>query len=155
MEAAVRSNRLDVCVPAEGQSTCGEPPAEDRVRTPPRPPTEEDEEAPLPEEPIHIPPAQASSPAEMQPSGPGALLPSSMPSAFPAMPFVGPTLPKPHVIHSTKPPKRRVVQQYRRIRCTRVRRRRVAGSRRASRKCAIARAPHLKPRRRRHGHARS
>lgn len=35
-EEAIRSNRLDVCVPAAGQTTCGEPPAEDQVRTPPR-----------------------------------------------------------------------------------------------------------------------
>jgi hypothetical protein len=33
-EDAIRSNRLDVCVPAEGASGCGEPPAEDRVRIP-------------------------------------------------------------------------------------------------------------------------
>jgi hypothetical protein len=33
-EDAIRSNRLDVCVPAEGESGCGEPPAEDQVRTP-------------------------------------------------------------------------------------------------------------------------
>jgi hypothetical protein len=154
MEAAARSNRLDVCVPPQGQNACGEPPAEDQVRTPPRPPIEEGEEAP-PQEPIHIPPAETGSPVGMQPSGPGALPPSSMPSALPTMLFVGPTLPKPRVIHSTKPPKRRAIQQYRRVRCTRVRRRRVAGSRRPSRKCVIARAPHLKPRRRRHGHTRS
>jgi hypothetical protein len=36
VEAAIRSNRLDVCVPANGQSGCGEPPAEDRVRAPAR-----------------------------------------------------------------------------------------------------------------------
>lgn len=35
-EEAIRSNRLDVCVPAPGETGCGEPPAEDRVRTPPR-----------------------------------------------------------------------------------------------------------------------
>jgi hypothetical protein len=35
-EDAVRSNRLDVCVPAKGATGCGEPPAEDLVRTPPR-----------------------------------------------------------------------------------------------------------------------
>jgi hypothetical protein len=35
-EEAIRSNRLDVCVPAEGASGCGEPPAEDRLRVPPR-----------------------------------------------------------------------------------------------------------------------
>ena len=33
-ETAVRSNRLDVCVPAEGQSGCGPEPAEDQVRVP-------------------------------------------------------------------------------------------------------------------------
>jgi prenyltransferase beta subunit len=35
VEEAVRSNRLDVCVAAAGESTCGDPPREDRVRTPP------------------------------------------------------------------------------------------------------------------------
>lgn len=34
-EDAIRSNRLDVCVPAAGESACGAPPAEDSVRTPP------------------------------------------------------------------------------------------------------------------------
>lgn len=35
-EEAIRSNRLDVCVPPAGASDCGEPPAEDRLRVPPR-----------------------------------------------------------------------------------------------------------------------
>jgi hypothetical protein len=35
-ETAIRSNRLDVCVPAEGSTTCPEPLPEDGVRTPPR-----------------------------------------------------------------------------------------------------------------------
>jgi hypothetical protein len=35
-EEAIRSNRLDVCVPPTGQTGCGEPPAEDLLRTPPR-----------------------------------------------------------------------------------------------------------------------
>jgi hypothetical protein len=34
-EAAIRSNRLDICVPALGESDCGPPPPEDQVRTPP------------------------------------------------------------------------------------------------------------------------
>jgi hypothetical protein len=34
-EDAIRSNRLDVCVLAKDQTSCGEPPAEDLVRTPP------------------------------------------------------------------------------------------------------------------------
>jgi hypothetical protein len=33
-ETAIRSNRLDVCVPADGESGCGEPPLEDRLRVP-------------------------------------------------------------------------------------------------------------------------
>ncbi len=35
-EAAVRSNRLDVCVPAAGESGCGSPPLEDDVRVLPQ-----------------------------------------------------------------------------------------------------------------------
>jgi hypothetical protein len=35
-EEVIRSNRLDVCVPPEGAGSCGEPPAEDRLRVPPR-----------------------------------------------------------------------------------------------------------------------
>lgn len=35
-EAVIRSNRLDVCVPAAGEAGCGALPAEDVVRTPPR-----------------------------------------------------------------------------------------------------------------------
>lgn len=34
-EAAIRSNRIDVCVPAQGEIGCGLPPAEDDARTPP------------------------------------------------------------------------------------------------------------------------
>jgi hypothetical protein len=33
-EQAIRSNRLDVCVPASGETGCGPQPAEDQVRTP-------------------------------------------------------------------------------------------------------------------------
>jgi hypothetical protein len=35
-EAAIRSNRLDVCVPVTGETSCGEPPAEDQVRALPQ-----------------------------------------------------------------------------------------------------------------------
>jgi hypothetical protein len=35
-EEAIRSNRLDVCVPAVDQTSCGEPPAEDQVRALPQ-----------------------------------------------------------------------------------------------------------------------
>ncbi len=73
-EVAVRSNRLDVCVPPEGQSACGESPAEDRVRTPP-PPEEQgtEETSELPTEPIHTMPIQASSPIGVEGGGSGPL----------------------------------------------------------------------------------
>jgi hypothetical protein len=45
-EAAIRSNRLDVCVPAAGETGCGEPPAEDRVRALPQYLQEHHEETP-------------------------------------------------------------------------------------------------------------
>lgn len=35
-EEAIRSNRLDVCVPPEGASGCGQLPGDDRLRVPPR-----------------------------------------------------------------------------------------------------------------------
>ncbi len=146
MEVAVRSNRLDVCVPPEGQSVCEEPPAEDQVRTPPPLKEETTEETPeLPIEPIHIPPTEAKGPISAQPSG-SEPASNSMPSAFPTTSFGGVTLPEPHVIHSAKPPERRAVKQPVRVRCARAHGRHAARPRRASRKCKIARTPHLKSR---------
>ncbi|MGA9874943.1 MAG: hypothetical protein WBQ21_03955 [Solirubrobacteraceae bacterium] len=59
-EEAIRSNRLDVCVPARGQTGCGEPPAEDQTRTPSRY-LHKDEEQPhepsVGEKQLHEPPA--------------------------------------------------------------------------------------------------
>ena len=159
-EPTVRSNRLDVCVPAEGQSACEEPPAEDQVRTT-LPPEEEavEEPTPLPTEPIQIPPTEAKGPAGAQPSGSEVPPSSSITSPFPTTSFGGPTLREPRIIHGTKPPKRRVAEQPLRVRCARVHGRRAAARHRASRKCKIARAPHLKPRHRRrlrrHGHTQS
>lgn len=51
-EEAIRSNRIDVCVPAQGETGCGPPPAEDDLRTPPG-------LAVAPEEEHHETPAQA------------------------------------------------------------------------------------------------
>ncbi len=45
-EEAVRSNRLDVCVPAQGESGCGPEPVEDEVRLAPRYRTPDGEEHP-------------------------------------------------------------------------------------------------------------
>lgn len=150
MEVAVRSNRLDVCVPPEGQSACEQAPAEDHVRT--TPPLEEEAKGEIPElpiEPIQIPPTEAQGPVSTQSSGPEVPPSNSMSSAFPRTSFGGATLPEPRVIHSAKPPKRRVAKQPHRVRCARVHGRHTARPRRASRKCEIAGAPHPKAKHRR------
>ncbi len=59
-EEAIRSNRLDVCVPAPGETGCGELPAEDETRTPPRYLHKEEEQ----------PPAQPSGPSMSGPPAP-------------------------------------------------------------------------------------
>jgi hypothetical protein len=53
-ESAVRSNRLDVCVPEPPAGDCGELPPDDQVRVPDWVPLEEDDEVPPP---IDVPPA--------------------------------------------------------------------------------------------------
>jgi prenyltransferase beta subunit len=71
MEVAVRSNRLDVCIPPEGQSACEGPPAEDQVRIPPPLGEEATEETPpLPVEPIQVPSSESRSPVGAQPAAP-------------------------------------------------------------------------------------
>jgi uncharacterized protein DUF4430 len=60
-EIAVRSNRLDVCVPEPPANDCGAPPADAAVRMPPPPLPGELEEA-----------AEEESPAESQPPGGGS-----------------------------------------------------------------------------------
>jgi hypothetical protein len=150
MEVAVRSNRLDVCVPPEGQSACEDSPAEDQVRTPPLLEEEATEKTPeLPIEPIHIPPTEVKGPISAQPSG-GEVSPfRSISSALPTTPFDGATSPKPPIIHRAKPQKRRVAKRPVGVRCARVHGRRTGRSRRASRKCKIAGAQRLKSKHRR------
>jgi hypothetical protein len=76
MEGAVRSNRLDVCVPAEGQSSCGEPPAEDEARIPPPPEEEATGGAPpSPTEPIPIKPTSGDGVASGGGLGPSRTTP--------------------------------------------------------------------------------
>lgn len=48
VESAVRSNRLDVCVPEPPASDCGPPPADDEARVPPAVSPEEEPEEPRP-----------------------------------------------------------------------------------------------------------
>ncbi len=70
-EEAIRSNRLDVCVPPTGQTDCGEPPAEDLIRTPSR--YLHKGEEPLNEEP-------AGSPAVSPPTPTVSNAPTTQPS---------------------------------------------------------------------------
>jgi ferredoxin len=73
-EEAIRSNRLDVCVPPAGQTGCGELPAEDQARTPPR-------YLRKGEEPSHEQPA--GSPTDGSPGSPTGS-PSSSPMGSPS-----------------------------------------------------------------------
>jgi hypothetical protein len=73
-EAAIRSNRLDVCVPAPGETSCGEPPSEDQVRAlsqylQTHEPLKTDG-APLAAEPSTAPPATSTQPPTHTASGP-------------------------------------------------------------------------------------
>jgi hypothetical protein len=67
-EGAIRSNRIDVCVPAQGATGCGSPPAEDDVRTPPA-------QALAPEDEGHETPAATSNTGNQSGSGSGATVP--------------------------------------------------------------------------------
>jgi hypothetical protein len=78
-EEDVRSNRLDVCVPADGASGCGKPPVEDQVRTPPytaEASKREEEAQPSPE---------PEGKSDVLPSTPDTVPPTSLPpTPFPA-----------------------------------------------------------------------
>jgi Domain of unknown function (DUF4430) len=67
-EEAIRSNRIDICVPAQGATGCGSPPAEDDVRTPPA-------RALAPEDEDHETPAATSNTGNQSGSGSGATTP--------------------------------------------------------------------------------
>jgi hypothetical protein len=144
VEVAVRSNRLDVCVPAEGQSACEGLPAEDRVRTPPPPEKEAAEEPLLPIEPIQVPSAEPGSPAGAQPGGSQAL-PSNLPPTLPRKPSTGVTPLKPSPVSSAKTSKRAIAKRSVRVRCVRPHRRHTASHISSPRKCKIARAPRIEP----------
>lgn len=144
MEAAVRSNRLDVCVPPEGQSACENLPAEDQARTPPPLQKEAEKTPELPIEPIRIPPKELKGPVSAQPNGPEVPPSTSTSSAPPTTPFDGATSPEPPIIHKAKQ-KRRVAKQPVRVRCPRVHRRHPTRSPHASRKCKIAGAQRFSP----------
>jgi hypothetical protein len=79
-EAAVPSNRLDVCVPASGKSGCGEPPLEDQTRTPPS--TTQKEIQPESKES----PTGGGTPSGEKPSPQTSVSPGTQPPAHPSGP---------------------------------------------------------------------
>jgi hypothetical protein len=71
-ESAVRSNRLDVCVPEPPASDCGPPPADDEARVPPATEPEEEPEEPQPKaESPGAGAAATSVPRPVAPADPG------------------------------------------------------------------------------------
>jgi hypothetical protein len=71
-ESAVRSNRLDVCVPEPPASDCGPPPADDEARIPPPADPEEEPQEPQPKaEPPIVAAAARPGPQAAAPADPG------------------------------------------------------------------------------------
>jgi Domain of unknown function (DUF4430) len=71
-ETAVRSNRLDVCVPAAPLADCGPLPSDDQVRTPPPSELEQEPGPPEPKEEPEAPAAGGSEPVGTPAAGPPA-----------------------------------------------------------------------------------
>jgi hypothetical protein len=75
-EAAIRSNRIDVCVPPALTSGCGAPPADDLPRLAPPPEFETEEEAsPAPAPPVRPPAAPTAAPTEAPAPAPSSAVP--------------------------------------------------------------------------------
>jgi hypothetical protein len=137
-EDAIRSNRLDVCVPEAGASGCGETPAEDQVRTPPHTAEEakreeearrregEDKPSPEPEGKSEVPPA------------------TTTPSVPATTPLSGGVSPKPSPNSSKKPT---IAKGHSPVRCVHAHARRTASRRPVQRKCKTTVTPHPKPKR--------
>jgi hypothetical protein len=140
-EEAIRSNRLDVCVPEAGTSGCGEPPAEDQVRVPPHTAEEakreeetkrkegEGKPSPEPEGKSEVPPA------------------TTTPSVFATTPFGGGVSPGPSSSTGKKPT---IARGHSQARCVHAPELRTASHHRVRRKCKTTVKPkrHPRPRRR-------
>jgi hypothetical protein len=129
-EAAIRSNRLDVCVPAPGETGCGELPAEDEVRTPPR-----YQQKPASEEQHKETKAEGTG----QPP-PGS--PTTTPSVLTTTLFSGGVSPGPS---SSTPKKPTIARGHSQARCVHAHERRTASHRRVRRKCKTTVTPRPKP----------
>lgn len=137
-EDAIRSNRLDVCVPEAGVSGCGEPPAEDQVRIPPHTAEEakreeeakrkegEDKPRPEPEGKSEVPPA------------------TTTPSVLATTPFGGSVSPG---SSPSTPKKPTIAKGHSQARCVHAYERRTASHRRVRRKCKTTVTPRPKPKR--------
>jgi hypothetical protein len=136
-ESAIRSNRLDVCVPEAGASGCGEPPAEDRVRIPPQ----TAEEAKREEEAKR---KEGEGESSTEPEGKSEVPPATTLSALPMTPLTGGVSPKPS---PSTPKKPTIAKGYSQARCVHAHERRTASHRRAQRKCKSTVAPRRKPKR--------
>jgi hypothetical protein len=105
-EEAIRSNRIDVCVPALGETGCGLPPAEDDVRTLPG-------QVVAPEEEHHETPTETHETPTQTPGGgnqPGgqsgnglALVPPAISTPTPVLQESGPTA---HLVLESATPRR-------------------------------------------------
>jgi hypothetical protein len=151
-ESVIRSNRLDVCVPAEGESGCGAPPAEDQPRALRRTAEEIEKEEAKHEEEVKLQEEEAGRREEVklreeemkrreeetepapEPRVKAEVLLSTPPPAVLQTPPQGVSPPAGQVVkHSTKP----TAKKRPRILCRRVRDKRVGSHRRTSRKCKI------------------
>ncbi len=142
-EAAIRSNRLDVCVPVEGESSCGTPPAEDQSRAVRRTSEEiEEEEAKLQEETKRQEEQANPSP---DPGSKSESIGQQSPLAAITAPLGTATLTGSNTKAKGKP---KLAKGHSRVRCVRLQRRRTAARGSAQRKCRPARPPDRKLRRR-------
>jgi len=142
-EDAIRSNRLDVCVPAEDAEDCPDPWSEDQVRTPPPTPEPEDEPeaAPTPADNTNSSASTAQEPLTASLTTP--VLTTALSS--------GGLSASASVTHGTM---RLLAKHHRRVRCVRQRNRAAhsAARRRTARVCKHTVAHPRRPRRaRRHG----
>jgi hypothetical protein len=136
-ESAIRSNRLDVCVPGAGASGCGEPPAEDRVRIPPHTAEEakREEEAKRKEE---------EGKSSTEPEGKSEVPSATTPSVLTTTPLTGGVSPGP----SPRTPKKPTIAKgHSQARCVHAHERSAASHRRVRRKCKTTVTPRPKPKR--------
>ncbi|MGA9316211.1 MAG: hypothetical protein WBV77_16480 [Solirubrobacteraceae bacterium] len=151
-ESVIRSNRLDVCVPVEGQSGCGAPPAEDQARAVQRTAEEIEKEEAKHEEEVKLQEEEARQREEAklreeeikrqeeetepvpEPQVKAEVLPSTPPLAVLQTPPLGVSTSAGQTVkHSAKP----TTKKRPRISCHRVRDKRVGSHGRSSRKCRI------------------